>query len=1582
MASWKERGEVPDSDDEDEDDRQSVLNEGYGDGLLQESRGPQRKHTRGRNSSEDICEETYQDLLLANATVVPQHPQTTSKEPSLSPRVFKKPPPLLDLNQLPESQEPSTQAPPHLDEISQSYVRLSSSLSSLNSLGAQLQHSDDAAATDDQEPYSTRPAENPLVQHEPEDWQEDEEMEMLVDQSDFPSTRRRSLRQRNPIQLHPYALEGEKYRRTLMARGMRPLRLAQVQEESRKFARTQSSPDPEFVAENESQLLSVEEETQLSQPSQSSASGELPALAPPDCPATQSGGDDDEFPDIDQLLDRSNEGFVQAGLKRRKTTFGSRYTAQFPLESPLPRVHQGQRTSSRDVEILNIPPSPPATSSPIPIFQAPFSNQRSKHIASNLASSRATSLEYAGPERGMGRDATTGSLPTPTTNLVKHTIDLTKEFQSDEDPFASDSHSSTTSPSSEIAQSMQVRQVGKRIRGVLPASWLRLDQQTRKDRKAKVPRHEHRSLSPVKAVLSRRGVAVPKDTANGDSPKPTQNNADSHFLLSDSDSDSDSDDESDMPGFVEESAPELFQDSVLSQTDLGSVMEDDRIDAMLPSQKRQTKLLPGTTHRKKRPVSTSLFAQRHSGPSFQPKITDHLQKTSSSSSRGQKDKRHRIHTSGPNKSSRSIPSQRYRQTSIPKLSILDVVKSYEDNRERLPAFIRIAARNARSSRGLGRHSPSRKFIKLANRADTLDAQSVLRDWREGTLRPCAEAPGFEQPIGIRQPLSDISENIRNPEASALRAASGPENEGSYVSALPRKIVISRSAQPKSRPSAEPLPSTLKRNESGIRINGPKGRFRAPKRSTSASRPAQLETSVIDYSTRHPSLAFRSTKKVLDTLYRKAHKGNKMRGDVQLARFLGDKSPPQHADPTTAMDETREARTSLTKENGQAQPARRRKRIPRHVDASAAVFRQPSEPLILDLQQVPETQEKFGNDGKLLGLGKFGTTYTHHFEIFPLQPGVFFLESTFIGSGRLSKALEISSTRCFNDDNGHFEFQLSGKQLQWGPWDCTVSSEIGMCFDWIIDQLEDSTAEPSDVDMIECITHVIDYVQTCISFPNSLSRSECVLRVLEVLCSFTEQLDVLARQRASEVERLCVLIELSCRAMVLSFQFLKIAKSDSQEIDFVRQLESLLQKTAVLTVSSLLSLGLTPIRNLYDDLLYLAYREAGINCDRYAAQAWIIAMHILYTAQIPRVSFWDVVNSQLIKDDETHLNDARVLERMWYDMFSLLPLTDFDTNGVLIPGVRLLRSFENWTLPQKIAKKIFELYNSKSRQSPSFNDYCRAFFARCSHLMQTWGWRRHRIIVGTLFDFFATRKLAHLRNEEVYKSPRFLEELDEDPSLLVEPEDRCFHILLKIIAISIKQMREAGDTKGIRNLVTRVLPNHDRQYPKEKTVHQRDLASLRNHHDLLCTLFWAAPPDLRPSIALIRELVNPESSHHEAFLINLRSWENLTRFVLAFTPTTTAYIPLATWQNESFTQLLAQYQSAEKDIEDQLRQLPAAAKQLISQHIVARTITENKNQIAMALAQSLQALKDRVDGARNMDVIKLVVDNAACISKLL
>jgi hypothetical protein len=333
----------------------------------------------------------------------------------------------------------------------------------------------------------------------------------------------------------------------------------------------------------------------------------------------------------------------------------------------------------------------------------------------------------------------------------------------------------------------------------------------------------------------------------------------------------------------------------------------------------------------------------------------------------------------------------------------------------------------------------------------------------------------------------------------------------------------------------------------------------------------------------------------------------------------------------------------------------------------------------------------------------------------------------------------------------------------------------------------------------------------------------------------------------------------------------------------------------------------------------------------------------------------VVNKEILDSGRFACQDARVMEQLWYTIFSLLPLSEFDDKGKLVPGQRHTVGFDNWILPQRLLKAVFALYTSNSRQPPSFNDYCRALFHRCHHLMTEWGWWQCNAIIGTMFDFFASQNLGHLRNEEAYTSPQFLQELHLNPSLSVEAEDRCFHIFLKITAIGLKHFEKVGQEKNVRNLVARLLPNHDRQYSKEEEVHQRDLASLRNHHDLLCTLYWAAPTRHRPSPALLEKLVVIEYSHSQACLIGLRAWENLVRFVLAMAPTEELFNPFSTWQRSALNALWCQYQDAETAVRRQAEDLAAANIFGITEDEIKKTSLANKAATKTIIATILQAM---------------------------
>jgi hypothetical protein len=509
--------------------------------------------------------------------------------------------------------------------------------------------------------------------------------------------------------------------------------------------------------------------------------------------------------------------------------------------------------------------------------------------------------------------------------------------------------------------------------------------------------------------------------------------------------------------------------------------------------------------------------------------------------------------------------------------------------------------------------------------------------------------------------------------------------------------------------------------------------------------------------------------------------------------------------------------------------------------------------------------------------------------------------------------------------------MDGKPLRWGSWDDTTSSELGILVDWIAEQLlslgDIPRAEPQPKPG-DAAAFLLGYIVDSISFPDEDSLGSFVSRSVEVFGGFIARIHGSPRLLSGSKKATKESLEVLTFVTLISAAIHHLSSS-VRNLRF--QVEDLLTKTAKLCIQNLLSYGLDDLRTLYGYLQHLSARERGVRSDNVAANSWAVLIRVMENARIPRSSFWDMTQAVMLESKNVASeSDARFLESLWRDMFTLLPLTEVDDFGVVKTGMRYTAPVEGWTLAQRLLKRVFQLYTANVRQPPSFNEYCRALAARCHYLVQQWGWRKCSGIVGTWFDFFGSHNLSHLRNEEVFKSPRFLDELHLSPSLALDPEDRCFHIFLKMLALVIQRLNKLGLVNDIRNLVARTLPNHNRQYLKEDTVHQRDLAALRNHHDLLCTLFWAAPPDLRPAVRLLEKLVPPATSHKEALLINLRAWNQLARFVVASEEDHAGFKPLQSWQNNIFHQILHQYRTAAKDIKDQVDAMtgPAVSKEII------------------------------------------------------
>ncbi|KAI1343710.1 Mus7/MMS22 family-domain-containing protein [Xylariaceae sp. FL0016] len=1543
MAKWKELGEVPDSDDESASDTQESQQYALPsiDDNAQDAQDTQDDIAQdGLNTQHDIPEERphdvwdipsssqtstgLQDQLPASTVdlAYSQFHAQSEHEPSNhnTPRPSSSPsltPPPHSRSQTPRVSEPPPQHAPRAAAVDEPVSAAAAINLSAPYIDAVFEIEND---TDVDSNEVARQADTNMS---------DEAL-----QAEF-TRLGRSLRPRKPIQEHPYLLESAQYSKTLKSHGVRPVRM-QIQEALR---RKQEEDSQEQDYEEESQQTAKDtapEETEESQEvrqadsfydmDELALSSDGPSSSPPRQTNTLIGSsirssqdDDEEFPDLADL--EKWKSMKKKGRPKKRLS-----SPKASTKKKVARVHglsdiRDRSPSPETNDIFDIPPSPPQTS-PALFATTPLAT---------LGQSRFKNSVNLTPKPSSTVSSRIQS-PAPA-NHHPQAIDLTalEDDEEEEDNNENDGinrnseqHLVSSGESESETETAQAA-VRRRIRGVLPASWLRLDQQ--KAQPKKPIRQPSREPSPERS--HRKGVAQRRQV----SPRP--GGFDSTLFLDESDDESttlrmnDIDDVTDS--FHSTDSFPIFED------DAGSVIEESTIDPMLPSAKRsgtETASRP----RKRRKGEQKMFRGQPTQRKHQQRLTS-LGRTESLTSNIQKRDQSKTHTN--TKKHRNVhKTTRSARPQAPRLGILDVA---ENN---APQFIRIAARTAKKRQDKGRSSPSRKCIVLGTRKDNIDVTEIIRAWESGGIQPKAlPNPAPRRRLSDSpQPLQDLSTNSTVQPAKAHFKTRPKLVMPSNRFSEPRRMIKQSSIVSFVHVGADDPPSDGGQRREHIRRNQSKPH-------DASLRPAQLEATSAAVSRQ----TFDNQKRALDSLYRRSRRPLPTPANVRLERVFAERAPHVYED----RQETMATKTSPPGEDSIQNPlvhrkGRLRKQAqPRSVDTTAPQLAHANDPIP---RQTSPLLQNFGapeKSEKLIGLGPFGTHYTQHFEVFPLDSGVFFHHTTLLGSGRVALALK----QRFNDITCPREsrtYTLGRKILQWGSWNAQTSSEFGILFDRIADDLQ--TESPiSDLNgqtAIEAADFILDYLCNSIGFSGSEDQKLFANRALETLQGFERRFTAISSRTPQPLRPM---LEVSSRILVVSLQATRICQEGGL-LEAV-SIENTMIKLATATVRILLQTDLADLRKLYDDLQSMYFRERGIRNEHYSAVCWVTLIQVLEAARIPRSSFWDVVSSAICGSDLSTATDVHSFERVWRNLFTVLPLGEFDNAGVIHIGARHRSPLEGWSLPQKLLRRIFQLYQSNTRQSASFNDYCRGIVSRCHYLVEQWGWRRCNTIIGTIFDFFAAQDLRNLRNEEVFQSPQFLENLAESPSLAVASEDRCFHIFLKLLALSIQRLRKFGLIKDVRNLVARVLPNHNRQHEKEETVHEIELAALRNHHDLLCTLFWAAPQDLRPSVQTIEKLVVPGSSHKEACLISLRAWGQLSRFIMSSSNNTADYQPFANWTRNIFQQMLDQYISVESDIQQQLLRMSKDSSRNISQEWKNAVIKTNKKAAMDVLHLSMKAFLD-------------------------
>ncbi|KAF1851925.1 uncharacterized protein K460DRAFT_362697 [Cucurbitaria berberidis CBS 394.84] len=1373
---------------------------------------------------------------------------------------------------------------------------------------------------------------------------------------------RRDFRQRKPIQLHPYALESELYRREVQSRGLKPVpRDKSSQRQSRHDLETQEKEfDPNMSPSSSPAEPEIAVSTPVIQKLRKDTRKGSSACHPPSDPVRRVA---------------STQLHLPNAAKRRKLNF--------PLTqvTTMPTNIFGDDALQRD--IWSIPPnSPPYSSSP-PLNGNGSARRLGKHVVTTPVPNLPTPSTSSVVEEPQ-------PLPESDSEPIPHGVQRsggelrrpTRTVTIEDSPSAADS-------SSEPEQSdKELRKVGRKIKGVLPASWLRFDRKAQERRKTQERERERARLNAAyspEPTGPQRGIAqrVTQRTAHSRRASASGTPSNDFILISDG-----PDDEPSVSTLrpvlnMQDSIEDAFVvaemlDSRYADDDM-SDMEDDRLTLAT--------LGGAGSKRKKQTKLTDAFAK-----SKRVKSSDGIARDVGNGKRSY---------SGPSGRRKHNSSRHARRTPPPALSIVDVDLSHSKRSSNVPLFLRIAKRQAFRRSDLARQNPNDKQIRLHNACDTEDANLTLQQWRQGTLKPTANA-GMQQRSAKRSPLVDKVNNQQRTqrrlttEADSSKGFDARSGSGTEISRPGRRRDLPPGLHIFQRSSTQTMRSSQRRKKTAT--SGAAPEYSARRSGLLAFRTAQLEGDEKDFGRGHKKIAFEKGLHRVDQQFGVPLPHDQSHNNPVLARFLADKDavlPPL----PSAQDIGERPVENPTK---LAHPTRRRlsrKTRAHRVDVDAREYRQPSEPAIQEILKavaVQNIEAKSEMDMPVLqGLGPYGTRYPITFDVHSLVSETYFHCSTFIGSEDFRRALCIgtSDSRDLDEPAGYCAITHDTQSIRCGPWNDETFSGIQNLMQEIWAPLED---QPKDTRMgstprEEVLVHsasfirsLTTYVSSHLSFLDSIDRTDFVSKTFQLVQTLFDRL-ILAYSTMGEQGLSSSALRNSVRAMsylmVFSVQIHRIAQHQNIEKSRQTEVSNVVKSISKILVGHLVRHGAAELSGFLENNERHAVRVNGVQETDVIAESIVICMHILENIALPGWGFWDIVSQELSLPvaKATHI---QTFESTWATVFTFLPFIEVDISGIPNKDGRSSFKGDNWSWIRDLLKRLFQLYPGTYRDhNTSLNEYVRANLARCHRLISHWHWKRPEQMLNTVFDYFGKNGLRPLRREASTGSVSFLENLATEQNLTLEPNENSFHVALKSLALGLRGMRDVYEEKKIRSFVFRTIPNHGRTYPNDQPLDEESLTALRNHHDLLSTLYWAAPPPCRPKLDHVRHLVNHQNSHREACRLNVRAWANLTTFQLSTEEPPTSAQPFALWHKDIMLQTLRQYRLAKSEADDFLKSGVLDGTTDVSAIMVRQTMQKNQEQVIATLRDCIAGMRKAIQHAKNQMTLETFLRDSEVVHLL-
>lgn len=1386
-----------------------------------------------------------------------------------------------------------------------------------------------------------------------------------------------SLRPRKPVQLRPYRHENDKYRRDWLSHGLCPLRIEQS--ETAKQSNDKGEQPDGLSAEEDTHYTNARENSKAADPSSPIEPASLPA-SPSTIPlATRAHQanpqtNDRDFPDADSFLRHVSSDTVIKGFKRRKTDHIFTKKKRVYEKLKLPRIAVVIQKPSREPftksPVSNSSPARPGSLSPSPPLLTD----------ATLVGSVRNPSDVSPPRDGFRFPPGMMPLPAESPSFI-HSPNLTPaaEFNDESDSEISISEltnksrttriiDSPSESSSENESDQQIQRVRRKIRGVLPASWLRLDLKERnKPLPAVTPDFPSRSVSPD--VTPPLGIARPISRPLRRIPV-TAHSSNTTIEISDDSSPGRSRPLEQRSGLHPRRQRDRMSVDPIGDLDDIDTMEDNRIDQMLPTKKRLPK------RKRKIRGDTKKSGVKEKKPKM---MEDWISTRNNSDS-------HPRQLQMSKRARHKKTAQRYlREPRPPRLSILDIINSYSS--KDVPMFVRVAARISRSRIDKGAHSPSRKLFHLATQEDTADVHKALHEWKEGSFT----SQHHVRPSTSTSERSPLRERTTNVQWWASQPDSSKESLRKE-SSFPHKLTARRGRNARGSKSIRHSYPEQDLGRYSLQTNDQQDDTVRGQRSQMISKKPQRTISSFLQKCQQlrPAVLLESVRNDLENIPRKtsAHRFHRNMSsfpdsNIILERYL--RSTRSHPDQRTRKDGEAAATTSISKmDSAKARPLKKsRKRLPKFINVNDSGHKQHHHEHDAGLDLTNAFDEDPSNIHVLRGLRDFGAHYTVDFGLLPLPVGLSLTPQSFIGSGIFSRGLDMAS-RDLDQTQPLRHLRYLDMEFDWGPWNECVSSQVGVLFDCISRNLlqtcrQDTPSHSNDAaeSGVHALQSVVCYFTENAHFIDPVDRNSMLSRLYDILATLMSDLDELwlgrnDQGRVLETEeqhrKLCA--RLSTRVLMLVYQLRQVACHDLVISAHRSQLQSLFSSSMRQTAMFALSGKIDDVREYLRALKDISRCNQGISEHQYKIESILVIYHIIKREPGSIEAFWEAINAG--SELESTFN-AGMLDQQWARLFTILPLLEFNAQGVIVEDQRHKESCDDWSTVRRLTKPVLDSYTAAPQaQNPTFVAYCRAVIGRSLQLIRVWGWNRCEIMFGAHFDFFASNNLAHLRNEQSYGSASFLENLADNPSLDIRKRDPCFHVFLKVLGSGLQAMRKIYTDKKIRSVVWRLMPNHDRRHPKDQPAHQDDLDALRNHHDLLSTLYWASPAAARPGLNAIRNVVRLADSHREACCISIRAWSNLVNFQLSTNEPLTHLQPFSEWCNDLLEQIIHQHRSARTEIDSQLHLLDGNR---LSRDVVESTISKNQRQVEAILSDTLVSLQRAMCMARSLEAAKMLLTSS-------